>query len=128
MSTSSPIDRETALAIEAMMSDRIRESYIELLKDRTNKDFLVPTLHVRFFRHLIGNLQTQALQTRRELMKLAKAIAITPEQISRIDRIALIELIDFAQTRYKTSPSQREDFLDFVITLAQDAYKNAQVG
>jgi hypothetical protein len=122
------IDREIALAIEAMISDRIREAYADLLKDRTNKDFLVPTLHVRFFRHLIGNLPTQALHTRRELAKLSKAIGLSPEQLNKIDRIALVELIDFAQTRYKSAQSQREEFLDYVITLAQDVYKNAQVG
>ena len=127
MSQTPHIDREIALAIEAMISDRIREAYTELLRDRTNKDFLVPTLQVRFFRHLIGNLGTQALQTRRELVKLSKAIGITNDQLSKIDRIALVELIDFAQTRYKTSQSQREDFLDYVITLAQDVYKNGQV-
>lgn len=127
MSQTPVIDREISLAIEAMISDRIREAYADLLKDRPNKDFLVPTLHVRFFRHLIGNLSTQALQTRRELVKMSKALGISSEQLAKIDRIALIELIDFAQTRYKTSQSQREDFLEYVVTLAQDVYKNGQV-
>ncbi len=120
MSDQPKIDRETSQAIEAMISDRIREAYTLLLMDRQNRDFLLPTLHVRFFRHLIANASLPASQTRRELYKLAKATGIEAEQVASIDRIALVELIEFAQTRYKSSPPQREHFLGFVIGLAMD--------